>query len=103
MADLTEKQDSRVVVETNDKIRITLLFFGAKANFVAGANGWAVTIPTSQTPAKGLSIASCAAASGMTWSGYDTPLCVYIDKNPRWTAAKGFLRMVFEGDATWVA
>jgi hypothetical protein len=103
MADLTEKQDSRRVTITNDKITITMLYFGAKANFAAGAEGWACTVPTSKTITVGSALSDLAAATGMTFTGYDAPLCVYVDKIPRWTKGKGFIRAVYVGEAAWVA
>ncbi|MBE3038754.1 MAG: hypothetical protein IMZ62_08075 [Chloroflexi bacterium] len=110
---LTEKQDSRTVVKTNDKIRVTLLYYSVKANFVQGANGWVILVNATSTgtvtPTIGTLISALkviddpavVVGDAMTWSGYDTPACIYMDAIPRWTAAKGFVRMVFEGDAVW--
>lgn len=112
MAALTELGKSRRVVATNDSLRVYLTFFGPKADFAKGANGWTYTVgaapsgtvsPTIGTLLSGLAVTlAVGGGSAMSFSGYETPVCTHVDLDPRWTKANGYVRLVFEGVATWV-
>lgn len=108
MAALQEKLNSRMVEQDDNGITITFVYFGDKGDFSAGYNGWTFILPTAvSTPATGWvgsPMSALAAATGMLFSatyGYDAPVIAYVSTTPRWTKAKGFVKVVCRGVSVW--
>lgn len=110
---LSEKLNSRMVEQDDNGITITLVYFGAKDDFVVGYNGWTFILPGApgniSTPNTGwvgspttVGADSLTAIAGMTWPGYATPNIAYVSPTPRWTKAKGFVKVVLRATSIYV-